>query len=98
MEFFIEDAKLVSSAPFSESGPYKGRAQIQPYVAEHLAKEVRVDLTKKQVSRDGVAWTLRARTGEKSANQVEDVAEAGYRGRNTKTLRLGSRTTAVVSS
>jgi NTE family protein len=98
MGFFTEDAELVSSAPFSEGGPYKGRAQIQPFVVEHLVKEVRVDLTKKQVSRDGVAWTVKALTGEESANQVEGVAEAGFRGRNTKTLPLGSRTTAVVSN
>lgn len=92
MGFFTEDAELVSSAPFSECGPYKGRAQIQPFVAEHLAEEVRVDLTKKQVARDGVAWTVRALTGEESGNQVEGVAEARFRGRKIKTLRLGTGT------
>jgi NTE family protein len=88
MGFFTEDAELASSAPFLEGGPYKGRAQIQPFVAEHLAKEVRLDLTKKQVARDGVAWTVRALTGEESANQVKGVAEAGFQGRKIKTLRL----------
>jgi hypothetical protein len=63
---------------------------IQPFVVEHLAKEVRVDLTKKQVSRDGVSWTVSARIGEESANQVEGVAEAGFRGPKIKTLRLGA--------
>jgi NTE family protein len=92
MSFFTEDAELVSSAPFSEGGPCKGRAQIRPYVAEHLAEEVRVDLTKKQVARDGVAWTVRAITGEESANQVEGVAEAGFRGRKIKTFRLEAGT------
>lgn len=91
MGFFTEDAELVSSAPFSEGGPYKGKAQIQPFVAEHLAEEVRVDLTKKQVARDGVAWTVRALTGEEFVNQVEGVAEAGFRGPKIKTLRLGAR-------
>ena len=90
MSFFTEDAELVSSAPFPEGGPYKGRAQIQPFVAEHLAEVARVDLTKKQVARDGVAWTVRALTDEESADQVEGVAEAEFRGGNVKTLRLGS--------
>jgi NTE family protein len=94
MGFFTEDAELASSAPFLEGGPYKGRAQIQPFVAEHLAKEVRLDLTKKQVARDGVAWTVRALTGEESAKQVKGVAEAGFQGRKIKTLRLGAETRA----
>jgi len=92
MGFFTEDAELASSAPFLEGGPYKGRAQIQPFVAEHLAKEVRLDLTKKQVARDGVAWTVRALTGEESAKQVKGVAEAGFQGRKIKTLSLGAET------
>src|ERR671933_586970 len=58
MGFFAENAELVSSAPFPEAGTYKGRVQIQPFVAKHMAEEVRVDLTKKQVARDGVAWTV----------------------------------------
>jgi NTE family protein len=92
IDFFTEDAELVSSAPFSEGGLYKGKAQIRPFVAEHLAEEVQVNLTKKQVARDGVTWTVRALTGEEPANQVEGVAEAGFRGRKIKTLRLGAGT------
>jgi NTE family protein len=89
MGFFAEDAELVSSGPFSGGGPYKGRAQIRPFVAEHLAEQVSVDLTKKQVARDGVAWTVRVLTGDGSANQVEGVAEAEFQGRKIKALRLG---------
>src|ERR687893_1150094 len=51
MDFFADDAELVSSAPFPGRGPYRGRGQIRPFVTEHLAEEVRVDLTKKQVAR-----------------------------------------------
>jgi uncharacterized protein (TIGR02246 family) len=94
MGFFTEDADLVSSAPFPERGPHKGRAQIRPFVAEHLAEQVRVDLTKKQVARDGVAWTVRALTGDGSANRVEGVAEAEFRGRKIKALRLSAGTRA----
>jgi NTE family protein len=92
MGFFAEDAVLVSSVPFSGGGPYKGRAQIRPFVTEHLAEQVRVDLTKKQVARDGVAWTVRVLTGDVSANRVEGVAEAEFQGRKIKALRLGART------
>jgi hypothetical protein len=90
MGFFTEDAQLVSSAPFSGRGPYKGRAQIRPFVTEHLAEEVRMDLTKKQVARDRVAWAVKALTGDESANRVEGVAEAEFRGRKLKALRLGN--------
>ena len=85
-------AELVSSKPFSEGGSYKGRAQIQPFVAEHLAEEARVDLTKKQVARNGVAWTIRAFTGDDPANRVEGVAAAEFRGQKIKALRLGAVT------
>ncbi|MDQ4004184.1 MAG: patatin-like phospholipase family protein [Actinomycetota bacterium] len=90
MGFFTEDAQLVSSAPFSGRGPYKGRVQIRPFVTEHLAEEVRMDLTKKQVARDRVAWAVKALTGVESANRVEGVAEAEFRGRKLKALRLGN--------
>ena len=91
MGFFTEDAELVSSAPFSGRGPYKGRAQIRPFVTEHLAEEFRVDLTKKQVARNEVAWTVRALGGDEPANnRVEGVAMAEFRGRKIKALRLRS--------
>src|ERR687895_1716198 len=38
VSFFAEDAEPVSSAPFPGRGPYKGRVQIRPFVAEHLAE------------------------------------------------------------
>ncbi len=93
MGFFTEDAELVSSAPFSGRGPYKGRAQIRPFVTEHLVDEFRVDLTKKQVARNEVAWTIRALGGDEPANsRVDGVAEAEFQGRKIKALRLGART------
>ena len=88
MGFFAEDAELVSSAPFPGRGPYKGRAEIRSFVTEYLAEEVRMDLTKKQVARHGVAWTVGAVTGDKPANRAEGVVEAEFRGGKIKTLRL----------
>jgi NTE family protein len=88
MDFIADDAELVSSAPFPGRGPYRGREQIRTFVADHLAKEVRVDLTKKQVARNRVAWTIGVLEGEEPANRVEGVAEAEFRKGKIKTLRL----------
>jgi NTE family protein len=88
MNCFAEDAELVSSAPFPGRGPYKGRARIRSFVTEHLAEEVRMDLTKKQVARNGVAWTVRADTGGKPGTQAEGVVEATFREGKIKTLSL----------
>jgi NTE family protein len=92
MGFFAEDAELVSSAPFPGRGPYKGRAQIRPFVAKHLAGDIRVDLTKKQVARNGVAWTVRLLGGAGSSDRSEGVAEAQFRTGKIKALRLGDGT------
>jgi NTE family protein len=94
MGFFADDAELVSSAPFPGRGPYRGRGHIGPFVADHLAEEVRVDLTKKQVARNGVAWTIGLLRGEEPANRVEGVAEAEFREGKIKTLRLSAGTRA----
>jgi NTE family protein len=94
MSFFADDAELVSSSPFPRRGPYRARGQIRPFVAEHLAEEVRVDLTKKQVARNGVAWTIGLLSGEEPANRVEGVAEAEFRGQKIKALRLSTGTRA----
>jgi NTE family protein len=93
MNCFAEDADLVSSAPFPGRGPYRGRGQIRPFVAEHLAEEVRVDLTKKQVARNEVAWTVRSLGGDGSSARSKGVAEAQFREGKIKALRLsaGSR-------
>src|ERR687895_2084900 len=89
VSFFAEDAEPVSSAPFPGRGPYKGRVQIRPFVAEHLAEELRMDLTKKQVARNGVAWTVRTVTGDEPANRAEGVVEAQFLEGKIKFLRLG---------
>jgi NTE family protein len=94
MGYFAEDAELISSAPFPGRDPYRGTGQIRPFVAEHLAEEVRVDLTKKQVARNGVAWTIGLVRGDEPANHVEGVAEAEFRGRKIKALRLSAGTRA----
>ena len=90
MAFFADDATITSSAPFPADGRHTGRTQIRPFVTEHLTREVRVDLTKKQVAHDGVAWTVRAPAGDGPADRTEGVVEAVFRGEKIESLRLGT--------
>jgi len=93
MGFFADDATLLVAAPFPGAGRYTGRAQIGSFVAQHLAGEVRIDLTKKQVAHNGVAWSVRIAAGEGSTNGTahwpEGVAEAVFRAGRIRSLRLG---------
>src|SRR5215203_6565166 len=91
-EFFAEDAELVSSAPFPGRGTYKGRARIRSFVTEYLAEELSMDLTRKQVARNGVAWTVRTGRGDEPANRAEGHVEAQFLEGKIKTLRLGDGT------
>jgi hypothetical protein len=50
-----------------------------------------MDLTKKQVARDGVSWTVRAATGDEPTNRAEGVVEAQFRDGKIKALRLRAR-------
>src|ERR687898_633901 len=87
-DFFAEDAELVSSAPLQGCGAYKRRARIRSFVTEYLAEELRMDLTKKQVARNGVAWTVRTVTGDEPANRAEGLVEAQFLEGKIKALRL----------
>jgi NTE family protein len=90
--FFADDATLVSSAPFPGSGRYEGRAQIRSFAAKHLTKEVRADLTKKQIARNSVAWMVRVLPGDEPEGRVRGIIEAEFRGREIASLRLGAGT------
>ena len=89
MGFFAEDAELVSSAPFLSRDTLRGEREIRRFVAEHLARDVRVDLTKKQVSRNGVAWTVKLLGGDGSHDRSVGVAKAQFWEGKIKALRLG---------
>lgn len=90
MDFFAEDAKLVSSTPFPDLDPRSGKEEIRAFVAEYLGEDIRLDLTRKQVARNGVAWTVRAYRGNNSSDWVEGVAEAWFREGKVGSLRLRS--------
>jgi NTE family protein len=89
MGFYAEDAELVSPAPFPSRGSHRGKRQIRNFVAEHLAGNIRMDLTKKQVARNGIAWTVRLLEGDGSHDRSEAVVEAQFRDGKIKALRLG---------
>jgi NTE family protein len=92
MAFFADDATLTSSAPFTASGRHSGKTKIRAFVTEHLAREVRVDLTKKQIAQDGVAWRVRTPEGDGAEDRVEGVVEAVFRDGEIESLHLGAAT------
>jgi hypothetical protein len=51
-----------------------------------------VDLTKKQIAQNGVAWKVRTSAGTEPEDRVAGVAEAVFRGSEIESLRLGSAT------
>jgi NTE family protein len=62
MSFFASDAELASSTPFpSTRGPSRGIERIRAFAESHLTDDVMVDLTRKQVAKDQVTWTVRQR-------------------------------------
>jgi NTE family protein len=91
-DFFAEDAELVSSAPFPGCGAYKGRARIRSFVTEYLAEELRMDLTRKQVARNGVGWAVRTVTGDEPASRAEGLIEAQFLEGKITFLRLSDGT------
>jgi NTE family protein len=94
MSFFAEDAEIVSAAPFPGRGPYEGRAQLRSFVTDYLAEAVRMDLTKKQVARNGVAWMVKADTDDESGIRAEGLVEAQFREGKIRILRLRDRARA----
>lgn len=86
--FFASDAELLSSIPFPDSGVYRGKEEIHRFLQEHLGEDVRMDLTKKQVARNRVAWPGRAYLDGDRAEWAEGTAEAEFQGRKIKALRL----------
>jgi NTE family protein len=85
---FADDAELVSSPPFPDRGSLRGRQRIGRFVREHLTADLHVDLTRKQVARDGVTWTVRAYRDDPAAT-VQGRAEAELRDGRITDLRLG---------
>ena len=52
-----DDAELTSTGPFPEQGPVRGRRLHE--VVRDLASDVRMDLTRKQLTREKATWSVR---------------------------------------
>jgi NTE family protein len=92
MGFFAPDAEIFSSAPFANGGTYKGSRGVRTFVTDILARGVRVDPTRKQVARNGVAWTVMMPAEAGSPGRRMGVVEAEFRGGSIAALRLGGET------
>ncbi|HXV91746.1 MAG TPA: patatin-like phospholipase family protein [Pseudonocardia sp.] len=84
MRLVADDAELTSAAPFTERAPVRGR-RVREVLAD-LPRDARPDLTRKQISADGTAWTVR--TGDGTGPGL-GRAEAEFRDGRLVRLRLG---------
>jgi NTE family protein len=79
-----DDAELSSAAPFPDRGPVRG-GELRD-VLRDLSRGSRVDVTRKQVSRERTTWTVRL--DDRGAGD-RGLAEAEIRGDRLVRLRLG---------
>jgi NTE family protein len=91
MGFFADESELVSSPPFPALAPQRGVERIRRYVQEHLMVDIALDLTRKQIAKDRVTWSVGVRRsgGSQRGPRVEGRAEAAFRGDTILSLRLG---------
>ena len=59
LSFFAPDAHVVSAPPFPDDGPIHGVPAIRRFLREHLARDIALDVTRKQVAGDDVTWWAR---------------------------------------
>jgi NTE family protein len=59
LSFFAHDARLTSEAPFPEREPITGARAIRRFLRDHLARDVTIDVTHKQIADDRVTWSAR---------------------------------------
>jgi NTE family protein len=81
--FLADDVELTSATPFPEHGPVQGSAAHE--FVERLCRETRMDLTRKQLARERVTWTVRAADADQAA---AGRAEAEFRDGRIVSLRL----------
>jgi NTE family protein len=85
VRFLADDAELTATEPFPERGPIRGR-QLHEVVRD-LSQEARIDVTRKQVTQDRTAWTVRLDAG---GTIHRGLAEAEFRHNRLRRLGLGS--------
>ena len=84
LELFADDACVHAGSPFP-AGEHRGEA-LRRFVADQLAAQTDVDLTRKQVAGDRVRWSLRVRDGNGARRST---ASAEFRDGKVAELRVG---------
>jgi NTE family protein len=87
VSFMADDVELTSTEPFPEAGPIRGVSEVGAFVDEHLSTAI-IDLTRKQVARDRVIWTVKTAAGNSGAPARGRAEVALSRGRITS-LKFG---------
>jgi NTE family protein len=82
LDFFTDDSELMSGPPFPPHGPSRGAAAAAGFLHEHLAAGIHIDLTRKQIARGQVTWTVRG-------PQANGSAVAQFTNGRITSLRLG---------
>ena len=85
LHYVADGAELTVAAPFMGRGPVRGRQLHE--VMRDLSQEVSIDITRKQVTGDWTAWSLRNGSGDTGSR---GRAEAEFRDNRIVRLRLGS--------
>lgn len=95
--FFAADAEIYLDGPFRERSRVRGERQVRDFVREHLAIDVRIDPTKKQVAGDAVTWTVSVSPllsgARAAAPPAEGIAEAVFEDGKVRSLTFASAQT-----
>lgn len=87
LSFFAEDVELTSADPFPVIGPARGISHVNAFIAEHLSSTT-VDLTRKQVARERVTWTVKT-SADASGPRARAVAQIALSAGRITSLKLG---------
>jgi NTE family protein len=90
LSFFADDVELVSAQPFPDVGPVRGLSHVSAFVDKHLST-AHLDLTRKQVTADRVAWTVKT-SSETSRPRRRGRAEIALTAGRITSLKLGPGT------
>jgi NTE family protein len=87
LSLFADDVELMSAEPFPEVGPVRGVNHVRAFVEKHLPTAV-LDLTRKQVAGDRVAWTMKT-SSETSGARTRGRAEIALTAGRITSMKLG---------
>lgn len=87
LSFFADDVELMSTEPFPDAGPIRGLSHVSAFIDRHLPSAI-IDLTRKQVARDRVTWTVKTSATSSGARTRGSAQIALTAGRVTS-LKLG---------